>query len=73
MEIIKVEMSDEMKCQKDKKRWEQEISKKAVLGMWKEKFFPDRRKEERIGRDRKYKMESRQFSGVHGGWPQSSL
>lgn len=32
---------------------EQEISKKAVLGMWKEKFFQDRRKEKRIGRDRK--------------------
>ena len=36
-------------------------------------FFQARREEERIGRDRKYKMEARQFLGVHGRWPQSCL
>lgn len=41
--------------------------------MLKKQYFQDRREEERIGRDRIYKMKATQFLRVHDGWPQSFL
>ena len=66
-----MEVTDEIKSQKDRKGWGQEHSKKVM--MQEEHFFQALREEERICRDREYKMEARQFLGARGRWPQSSL
>ena len=66
-----MEVADEIKSQKDRKGWGQEHNKKVI--MQEGHFFQALGEEERICRDREYKMEAMQFLGAHGRWPQSYL